>query len=148
MARSLGEPATRRIDPEQSQGLLGAMRRLLQTGQVLRLYAQEDRPRAPLPELEPLASDIDRSLRLISESLASEPPQPLGDIPDLRDGYGAIERASDAEDLDRAALLSELDEIVDAVNTAAALAARGQEEPEPRWGTVKGLAAEAVSRWR
>ena len=80
--------------------------------------------------------------------MASEPPQPLGDIPDLRDGYGAFERASDAEDLDRAALLSELDEIVDAVNTAAALAARGQEEPEPRWGAVKGLAAEAVSRWR
>jgi uncharacterized membrane protein YccC len=113
VARSLGEPATRRIDAEQSQGLLGAMRRLLQTAQVLRLYAQEDRPRAPVAELEPLASDIARGLQLIAESLRAEPPQPLGDIPDLRSDYGAFERASDPEDPDRAALLSELDEIVD-----------------------------------
>jgi uncharacterized membrane protein YccC len=148
VARSLGEPATRRIDAEQSQGLLGAMRRLLQTAQVLRLYGQEDRPRAPVPELEPLASDIDRCLGLIAESLAAEPPQPPGDIPDLRAGYGAFERASDAGDPDRAALLSELDEIVDAVDTAAALAASGQDEPEPRWVAVKGLAAEAAARWR
>jgi uncharacterized membrane protein YccC len=148
VARSLGEPATRRIGAEQSQGLLGAMRRLLQTAQVLRLYAQEDRPRGPVTELEPLASDIDHCLRLIAESLAAEPPQPLGHIPDLRGDYGTFQRASDAEDPDRAALLSELDEIVDAVDTAAALAARGQDEPEPRWEAVKSLAAEAVARWR
>ena len=74
VARSLSEPATRRIDAEESQGMLAAMRRLIQAGHVLRLDAQEDDPAAgPQPGLAPLMDDLDTVLSSIESALRVRP---------------------------------------------------------------------------
>jgi len=123
VARSLAEPATRRIDAEQSQGSLAAARRLVLAAHVLRLDAQEDRGRRPLPALEPLASDLDAVLGTVDATLRAVPDGPPAGppLPDLRAGYAELERTA-PKDPDGAAMLIELDEIVDAANGLAALA--------------------------
>ena len=123
VARSLSEPKTRRIDADQSQGALAALRRLIQAAHILRLDVQEDRPRPPLPGLAPLAHDLDVALASVEASLRARPQAPptadpgLGVDLNLRGDYLAFERtvppeyAGDPEGL--------LDEIVDAVNSLA-----------------------------
>ncbi len=133
VARSLSEPATRRIDAEQSQGMLAATRRLIQAAHVLRLDAQEEEDaRRPVPALAPLAGDLDELLGSVDTTVragADAPsaggprpaPMPPPAVPDLRASYAALERAA-PHDADGEALLLDLDEIVDAVNGLAALA--------------------------
>jgi uncharacterized membrane protein YccC len=124
VARSLSEPETRRIDAEQSQGTLGAMRRLIQAAHVLRLDAQDKRDRSAQPGLAPLAAEIDRQLRIVETMLgAGSHDQSWAQapaLPDLRSTYTAFERTC-PHDRDSVALLAELDEIVDAANGLAAL---------------------------
>ncbi len=122
VARSLSEPATRRIDADESQRALATLRRLVQAVHVLRLDAQEEHDHPPIPELKPLAADIDALLGTIDTTLTTEPearpPAPV--VPDLRASYDAFaHRCSDTRD--HAALLAELDEIVDAANGLAEL---------------------------
>ena len=123
VARSLSEPATRRIDAEQSQGSLAAARRLVLAAHVLRLDAQEERGRRPLPALEPLAADLDALLGTVDATLRAGPDGPTAapPLPDLRASYAALERAA-PDDPESAAVLVEIDEIVDAANGLAALA--------------------------
>ncbi len=128
VARSLSEPATRRIDAEQSQGMLAAMRRLVQAAHVLRLDAQEEQRRRPVPALAPLAGDLDELLgsvdatvRAGTDGSAAGVPTPASALPDLRASYAALERVA-PRDADGEALLRDLDEIVDAANGLAALA--------------------------
>ncbi len=138
VARSLSEPATRRIDAEQSQGMLAAMRRLIQAAHVLRLDAQEERGRRPVPALAPLAGDLDELLGGVDVTVrtgAGAPPAGAPTpppLPDLRASYAALERAA-PHDADSEALLLDLDEIVDAANGLAALAGLesldGDDEP-------------------
>jgi uncharacterized membrane protein YccC len=142
VARSLSEPATRRIDAEQSQGLLAAMRRLVQAGHVLRLEVQDDRPRGPLPGLEPLAADLDAVLTRAEGPLRARPDEadPVaagGELPDLRGRYLAFARAA-PDDLHSEGVLDELDEIVDAANSLAVLAGL---EPADDAGTREAGAA-------
>jgi uncharacterized membrane protein YccC len=124
VARSLTEPATRRIDAAQSQGTLSAMRRLAQAGHVLRLGAQEAHARSSLPALAPLAAGIDAALTSVEVALrpgANEhPPARARPLPDLRARYREFERSAPGE-LDREGVLDELDEVVDATNGLAAL---------------------------
>ena len=129
VARSLSEPATRRIDADQSQGSLAAARRLVLAAHVLRLDAQDDRGRPPLPALEPLAADLDSLLGTVDATLRAGPDAPASPpaVPDLRADYEQLERAA-PKDPDSAAVLIELDEIVDAANGLAALA--GLESPD------------------
>ena len=129
VARSLSEPATRRIDAEQSQGSLAAARRLVLAAHVLRLDAQEERGRRPLPALEPLASDLDALLGTVDATLRAGPDGPTSApaLPDLRASYAALERAA-PDDPDSAAVLVEIDEIVDAANGLAALAGLESED--------------------
>ena len=124
VARSLSEPQTRRIDADQSRGILAALRRLIQASHVLRLDVQENRVRVPLPSLAPLAHDIDRQLRAAAGQLRSEPQAMASpaQLPDLRADYSAFEPRC-PRDLYGVALLSELDEIVDAANSLASLIA-------------------------
>ncbi|HEY1520751.1 MAG TPA: FUSC family protein [Solirubrobacteraceae bacterium] len=131
VARSLSEPATRRIDAEQSQGSLAAARRLVLAAHVLRLDAQEERGRRPLPALEPLASDLDALLGTVDATLRAGPGGPTSTpaLPDLRASYAALERAA-PDDPDSAAVLVEIDEIVDAANGLAALAGLESEDEE------------------
>jgi uncharacterized membrane protein YgaE (UPF0421/DUF939 family) len=124
VANSLSEPATRRIDAEQSQSALAALRRLVQAAHVLRLDAEDDRPRSALPTLAPLARDLDRMLEVIDTAVQAEPQdvavgRPAA-VPDLRASYLAFARTS-SHDSEGAALLAELDEIVDAANGLAEL---------------------------
>jgi uncharacterized membrane protein YccC len=132
VARSLSEPATRRIDAEQSQGMLAAMRRLIQVAHVLRLEVQDDAPRPPLPGLEPLASDLHTVLSRVEAALRTRPeeqPAPAAPLPDLRAGYRTFARMA-PEDVRREGLLDDLDEIVDAANGLVSLAGRESSAPE------------------
>jgi uncharacterized membrane protein YccC len=125
VARSLSEPATRRIDAEQSEGALAALRRLVQAAHVLRLDAQEDRSHRPVPGLAPLATDLDTFLADVDTIFRRGPDGPSAvsspSLPDLRARYDELDRAV-PHDADTEALLTELDEIVDAANGLAALA--------------------------
>jgi uncharacterized membrane protein YccC len=137
VARSLSEPATRRIDAEESQGTLAALRRLVQAAHVLRLDAQEDRARPPLPALEPLARGLDLVLATVEARLRSSPDErpPAPGLPNLRARYLAFERAVGG-DVDEG-LLVELDEIVDATGSMAALVGLDlAAEAVPRAGSV------------
>ncbi len=126
VARSLSEPATRRIDADQSYGMLAAARRLVQAAHVLRLDAQEKQNRRPVPALAPLATGVDELLGTVDTTVrAGGDGVPSGArapaVPDLRAGYDAVERAA-PHDADSEALLLDLDELVDAANGLASLA--------------------------
>jgi hypothetical protein len=132
VAQSLSEPATRRIDADQSQGALAAMRRLIQAAHVLRLEAQEGRHHALLPALRPLASDLNDLLAVVDARLQDPGESTREAVPDLRASYLEFERSL-PRDSESAALLAELDEIVDAANGLAALVGLdpADRNPEP-----------------
>ncbi|MGH2859011.1 MAG: FUSC family protein [Solirubrobacteraceae bacterium] len=124
VARSLSEPSTRRIDADASERALGTMRRLIEAVHVLRLDAQEDREREPLPSLEPLRSDLRTLLATAEQSLragAHADGSAPADLPDLRADHGAFARGC-AQRPEATALLDSLDEIVDAANGLAVAA--------------------------
>jgi len=134
VARSLAEPATRQIDAQQSHGMLAAARRLVQAAHVLRLDAQEERDRRPVPALAPLATGVDELLATVDTAVrdgangdSSGTPAPA--VPDLRARYDALERAA-PHDADGEALLLDLDELVDAANGLAAVAGLESEDPD------------------
>jgi uncharacterized membrane protein YccC len=121
VATSLSEPATHRVDSDWSQAVLATARRLVQAAHVLRLDAEDDRDRHPLPALAPLAADIESLLRRVQSRIEGPPDAPPAeDIPDLRATYTSYAREA-AGDREAAPLLGELDEIVDAVNGLGAL---------------------------
>lgn len=123
VARSLSEPAQRRIDARRSQALLGSLRRAIQAAHVLRLDVQESRRHQPLPELEPLRTGLDQLLSVVEQALRDDPAmvRPDAPIPDLRQRFEELQQAVGGRD-DVPELLTELDELVDAVNGLASLA--------------------------
>lgn len=123
VARSLSEPVTRRIDAEQSQGMLGTLTRLISAAHALRLDAQDERDRQPLPALAPLAIAIESQLGTVAETLRAGPQDRVRprSLPELRTTYAEFESACPPVP-DRAVALTELDEIVDVVNGLAVLA--------------------------
>jgi uncharacterized membrane protein YccC len=134
VARSLSEPTTRRIDATQSQGALGATRRLIQAAHVLRLDAQDERERRSWPGLAPIRSGIGDLLTTVETSLRSRPqevPAP-GPLPDIRALYLEFEHGA-ADDPEAPALLAELDEMVDAANGLAVMSGLDaiDEDPSP-----------------
>lgn len=132
VARSLSEPAGRRIDAEQAQRVLDATRRLVQAVQVLRLDAEEDRDREPLSTLAPLASGFAQMLELAGSAIATGGPDTASATPDLRSRYTAFERGAEPVDRQqREVLLSELDEIVDATNGLAVVAGVKELDDDP-----------------
>jgi uncharacterized membrane protein YccC len=160
VARSLSEPQTRRIDAEQSQGTLAATRRLVQAAHVLRLDAQDEHERQALPGLKGLGADLDRELGIVEGRLRDDGDggdAPAPELPDLRASYGAFERAG-ADDRERAgtddrehtALLSQLDEIVDAANSLAALTGPDPADRAPDGGehTEPVSQAKLQALWR
>jgi hypothetical protein len=124
VARSLAEPSNRQIDPEQSQGILGALRRLVSAVHVLRTETQDDREHAPVPDLAPLAEGLDQTLELIAEALPASHAFTATDIPlalpQLRTRYTELAHTLEPSSRD-GLLLRELDEIVDAVNSLAVM---------------------------
>jgi hypothetical protein len=94
---------------------------------VVRLDAEEEREREPLPELAALADGLDRLLstvehRLRTDGDGSDPAsvRPAQPLPDLRAAYNAV-ADRDGDHPEAEPLLAELDEIVDAANGLAAL---------------------------
>lgn len=127
VARSLAEPSTRQIDREQSQGILGALRRIVSVIHVLRADAQEERRHEPLPALTTLAGELDQALELVEaavpvEQPASPQPSLALALPDLRDSYMRLMKDTELGHSDPL-LVRELDELVDAVNSLGALVA-------------------------
>ena len=122
VARSLSEPVTRRIDAEESQAVLADMRRQMQAAHVLRLDVQDERARRPLPGVEPLARGLDRLLSSVEATLRARPNEraPARELPDLRHRYSEFERAA-PDDAEVEDLLADLDEVVDAANSLAAV---------------------------
>jgi uncharacterized membrane protein YccC len=121
VARSLSEPSTRQIDATQSEGMLAAMRRLIQAAHVLRLDLQDEPRRQPLPGLAPLRAGLDELLESVEATLRSRGQPPAAapaELPNLRERYSVFQRQS-THDRDALALLSELDEMVDAANGLA-----------------------------
>jgi uncharacterized membrane protein YccC len=121
IARSLSEPATRRIDADRSQAVLSAMRRLIQAAHVLRLDAQDDKERRALPQLEAMRADFDAQLQHVETTFRLRPDEPISSeqLPDLRERYVELQRSLRG-DVSAQELLAELDEMVDAANGLAA----------------------------
>ena len=122
VARSLSEPATRRIDAEESQAVLADMRRQMQAAHVLRLDVQDERVPRPLPGVEPLARGLDRLLSSVEATLRARPDErsPARELPDLRERYAEFERSAPVG-AEVEGLLADLDEVVDAANSLAAV---------------------------
>ncbi len=120
VARSLSEPPSRRVDPERAQGALATLLRLTQTAHVLRLEAQEHQPPTPTPRLAGLAASLDALLAIAQDALRSGARPPAQSLPDLRADYEALVKGDGAPGPDLAA---ELDELVDAANSLAAIVA-------------------------
>jgi uncharacterized membrane protein YccC len=141
VARSLGEPTARQIDPEISRGILAGLRRVVQAIAVVRVLdpGREGREgRARIPELEALARALDVGLAEIADVLGGGV---AGTFPPLRARHEALAGAAQRARAQRAraapgkqtgaappagvdfgdVLLGELDEIVDALNTVAEL---------------------------
>jgi hypothetical protein len=122
VARSLSEPPSRRIDARVGPGVLSEMQRLVHAIHVLRLEAQEDSEREPLPRLAPLARAVDVQLAAVARALLTDELQLSSEHVDLRAiGERFAENASPQE----RRLFGVLDELVDAANSIAELVARG-----------------------
>jgi Fusaric acid resistance protein-like len=132
VSRSQTEPATRQIDARQSQAVLGALRRLMQSAHVLRLDVQEKRRRRARPEIEPFQLALNQLLQMVEERLRALPAEnpAAAPLPDLRGAFRKAQRAW-GDDPDTRALTTELDEIVDAANGLAAAAGLRPDELEP-----------------
>jgi uncharacterized membrane protein YccC len=120
VARSLSEPAGRRIDHERAQGTLATVLRLTQATHVLRLEAQEHEPPPPSPRLAGLAGSLDALLTTVGDALRSGTRPAARTLPDLRADYDALVADDGVAGPDLAA---ELDELVDAANGLGAIVA-------------------------
>jgi hypothetical protein len=125
VARSLAEPARRRIDPRVGSGVLDEMLRLVHAIHVLRLEAQDTPDRAPKPALAPFARALDVQLAAIGRGLLSDDLQLSSEHVDLRalaDRF--TENINPAHPGERA-LSALIDQIADATNSIDELIAPG-----------------------
>jgi hypothetical protein len=127
IARALAEPG-RRGDAELSQSALGATRRIVSVVHVLRTDVSEQRGNEPLPALSALAEELDRTLTTIEARLRGDlltgTARTSAELPDLRDSYRRLAQTAELTRTD-VLLARELDELVDAVDSLAALVADG-----------------------
>jgi uncharacterized membrane protein YccC len=122
VARSLAEPARRRIDARVGSGVLDEMLRLVHAVHTLRLEAQDAPDRTPQPALAPFARALDIQLGAIARGLLSDELQLSSEYVDLRalaDAY--TEQAGPGE----RELTVVIDQIADATNAIDELIAHG-----------------------
>jgi DNA-binding transcriptional ArsR family regulator len=122
VARSLSEPARRRIDARVGSGVLDEMLRLVHAIHALRLEAQDTPDRPPQPALAPFARALDVQLAAIERGLLSDDLQLSSEYVDLRalaDLYTEEAGASERE------LNAVIDQIADATNAIDELIAPG-----------------------
>ena len=117
MARSLAEPPSKRIGADLGPGLLAALRRVTRAVHGLRTEPPGD---GPVPGAAELASALDTALLQITGALESE--RAIVGLPPLRTLHHRVEDACAATP-ERAGVVIHLDELVNAVDTAAELLA-------------------------
>ncbi len=110
---ALAEPRRGDADPRIAAATLGALRRVVYAVHALRLELGEEPEPAPRPELAPLRETVNGAL--ITLSVALHDGDPARSLPPLR----RVLRKVDWKPADER-LRPALDELVDAVNTAAA----------------------------
>jgi uncharacterized membrane protein YccC len=148
VARSQSEPATRRIDVRQSQAALGALRRLIQSAHVLRLDLQDDRERRARPEIAHLQSSLNELLERVEtrfRALPDERPR-VGPLPDLRGQLSELQHTWGDDPATRA-LVTELDEIVDAADGLADVAGLNPDADDPEPSPVERSRLGRLERW-
>jgi len=115
VGRSLAEPASRRIDADVGPGVLAALRRVTRSVHGLRT----ELPGAdPLVGATGLADAVGAALDGLRRALEADGE--VGPLPPLRELYHRIE-AAEGPGGGRAGLLIQLDELVNAVDTAVGL---------------------------
>jgi len=117
VARSLAEPPSKRIGADLGPGLLAALRRVTRAVHGLRTEPPGD---GPVPGAAELASALDTALLQITGALESE--RAIVGLPPLRTLHHRVEDACAATP-ERAGVVIHLDELVNAVDTAAELLA-------------------------
>ncbi|MGH2910654.1 MAG: hypothetical protein ACRDK8_15345, partial [Solirubrobacteraceae bacterium] len=117
------EPARRRIDARVSSGVLDELLRLVHAVHALRLEAQDEPDRAPVPQLQPFARALDVQLAAIARGLLSDDLQLSSEYVDLRSLSDRL--AHDAASEPEQALTAIIDELADATNAIDELIARG-----------------------
>lgn len=125
VARSLSEPARRRIDARVGSGVLDEMLRLVHAVHALRLEAQDTPDRTPQPALAPFARALDVQLAAIARGLLSDELQLSSEHVDLR---ALADRYTEDIDPDHPAereLGAVIDQIADATNAIEELISRG-----------------------
>ena len=103
---------------------MAGLRRLIQAVHVIRLELESLTEQRPQVELRPLVSALDQTLAAIAEKLASG-FAPKSGLPPLRALHRELVEGT-AGAVPDPVLVTELDEIVDAVNTVAGLLGIGQ----------------------
>jgi hypothetical protein len=129
VARSLSEPERRRIDPRVGSGVLDEMLRFVHTAHALRLEAQDEPDRDPVPGLQPFARALDVQLAAISRGLLSDDLQLSSEYVDLRalsDRFGR-----DASSEEEQVLTAIIDELADATNAIDELIAPDNDPASP-----------------
>jgi hypothetical protein len=119
---ALGEPPHGDADPRQANTTLGALRRVVYAIHALRLELA-DAELGPLPKLAPLRSALGDALAVLASGLRDG--EASSSFPHLRSLHRELGR--DTGNAFNPTLLVELDELVDATNTAAMTA--GLEAP-------------------
>ena len=116
VAQSLADPSSRRINESLADGVLAALRRVSLAAHAIRVRVTADEPWPPTPELVPLTAELDSGLEKLSDAIASgrlSPPRTGA----LRALHRRLADEIGGRDEERAWLLGETDEIVDAVGT-------------------------------
>jgi hypothetical protein len=124
VGRALADPAAHRIDPAMSSALLGALRRFVFAVHAVRADLRSGELASPMPALAPFAAAVDEAMGAIATAVG----RPAGqgqrvELPPLRRLYDEmVERLGDQRR--GLAVLAAADEMVDALDSAAAALGR------------------------
>lgn len=127
VGRSVSEPASTRVDPSEGRGLLAATLRIFRTTHALRIEAERGATVGPILELDELLAGCLTALVQLSQWFDTEDRGPRSD---LRLLYRSAERTLTAIGAP-ASIAVHLDELVNAINTAAHLAGLATHTPSP-----------------
>jgi uncharacterized membrane protein YccC len=125
VGRAIQEPSSTRIDPSKNRGLIATALRIARASHALRIEAEHGARAAAFGELEALRAGLVVALDTLAAHFGA---RTAGQLPDLRSLYRSVEQSPDAVLMPRSIALH-LDELVNAIDTAAYLA--GLTEPAP-----------------
>ncbi|MGO9457727.1 MAG: FUSC family protein [Acidimicrobiales bacterium] len=125
IGRSVQEPAAMRTDPAKGRGLLAVALRIGRASHALRIDAAREVTVPAFEELEALSTALCQALSAVADRLAGRPHDPVAELrPLYREAASRLSLLGAPP-----SIALHLDELVNAVNTAVALA--GPAEPLP-----------------